>query len=211
MIKKILPFLLSIILIFLPSCGKNSEKIKLLEAEASQAFARKDLNRAEQLFNQIVEIENSVSTLVMLGKIHYYKKDFSKAEEYFQKASKEDNCNSIASYWLSKVNSLDVDSRDEAKKKLVEIATRIPNRWEVEYTLGTILESEGNVSDALSLYNQAASESAKLSLVYLKLGTVYKKAKQEKMASRYFEKARLLSEDNPDSLRFIETEIEKVK
>ncbi len=67
------------------------------------------------------------------------------------------------------------------------------------------------MQEALSLYDQAKAESAKLSLLYLRLGKIYYKAQRKEAASRYFEKARLISEEDPSSIKMIESEIDKEK
>nr|WP_167883952.1 hypothetical protein [Leptospira stimsonii] len=181
-----------------------------MQKDASAAYIRKDLNEALSLYNQILEIEpDSVSTLIMLGKIYYFKKDFDQSLEKFVEATKEDQCNTSAQYWRSKVESVRAENRKEAKERLNSILESIPSKWEVEYTLGTILESEGKIEEALFLYNHAAAESTKLALVYLRLGKIFKKAKRDKMAEQYFNRAKLLSEESPNSVRLIEAEIEK--
>ncbi|WP_061249903.1 tetratricopeptide repeat protein [Leptospira alstonii] len=192
------------------SCKKESEKLKSLQRDADLAYIKQDLNGALALFSQVLEIDSdSTRTMIMLGKIHYYKKDFEKAEEMFENAVNKDKCNSNAAYWLSKVQSLQSESRTEAKERLQLVINRIPNQWEVQYTLGTVLESEGKIEEAFSLYNQAKGESSKLALIYLRLGKIYQKAQSEEMADRYFQKARLISEENPDTAKMIESEINK--
>ncbi|MGJ4754342.1 tetratricopeptide repeat protein [Leptospira kmetyi] len=203
-------FLLSLIALQAHSCGKTNEKLSALQKEASAAYLRKDLNEALSLYNQILEIDsNSIATLIMLGKIHYFKKDFQNAAEMFEKAVDKDDQNVVARYWLSKIESMREDRRKESKESLGEIINNIPNRWEVQYTLGTILESEGKIEDALTLYNQATAESSKLALIYLRLGKIFKKANREQMAEQYFSKAKMLSEESPESHRLIQLEIEK--
>ncbi|MBM9576366.1 tetratricopeptide repeat protein [Leptospira sp. 201903070] len=200
--------LLILIVLTCLSCGKSKERLESLNKDASAAYIRKDLNEALSLYSQILEIEpNSVSTLIMLGKIHYFKKDFDQALEKFNDASKEDRCNATAQYWRSKIESLKIEYRQDAKERLYSVIKDIPSRWEVEYTLGTILESEGKIEDALSLYNQASAESSKLALVYLRLGKIFKKAKRDKMAEQYFNRAKILSEESSESSRLIEIEI----
>ncbi|RHX85452.1 tetratricopeptide repeat protein [Leptospira stimsonii] len=202
--------LLALIILACISCGNSKEKLEALNKDASAAYVRKDLNEALSLYNQILEIEpDSVSTMIMLGKIHYFKKNFDLSLEKFTEASEEDRCNATAQYWKSKVESLSVENRKEAKERLSSILGNIPSRWEVEYTLGTILESEGKIEDALSLYNHATAESSKLALVYLRLGKIFKKAKRDKMAEQYFNRAKLLSEESPNSAQLIDAEIEK--
>ncbi|WP_078128148.1 tetratricopeptide repeat protein [Leptospira alexanderi] len=192
------------------SCKKDSEKFKSLQRDADIAYVKQDLNGALSLYSQALEMDSdSIRTMIMLGKIHYYKKDFEKAEEIFQDAISKDKCNTNAAYWLSKIESLRNDNRTEAIERLESIINHIPNRWEVEYTLGTVLESEGKIQEALSLYDQAKAESVKLSLLYLRLGKIYHKAQRKEMASRYFEKARLISEEDPSSIKMIESEIDK--
>ncbi|AXR60322.1 tetratricopeptide repeat protein [Leptospira mayottensis] len=192
------------------SCKKDSEKFKSLQRDADTAYVKQDLNGALSLYSQALEMDSdSIRTIIMLGKIHYYKKNFEKAEEMFQDAVNRDKCNANAAYWLSKIESLHSDNRAEAKERLESIINHIPSRWEVEYTLGAILESEGKIQEALALYNQTKAESAKLSLLYLRLGKIYHKAQRKEMASRYFERARLISEEDPSLIKMIESEIDK--
>lgn len=205
--KTIQTLILFIFPAFFFRCGDDSEKIGSLQREAIEAYSKKDLNRAMQLYSQIEELDSSISNLIMLGKIYYYKKDFPKSKLFFEKAVNKDSCNATAKYWDSKLESLEDGKKENAKTKLSAIIAQIPNRWEVEYTLGSVLESEGKIPEALQLYNQATSETSKLALVYLKLGRIYKKAKQESMAKKYFAKAKFLAEDNPDSLRLVEAEL----
>ncbi|ANH02025.1 Tetratricopeptide repeat protein [Leptospira borgpetersenii str. 4E] len=192
------------------SCKKDSEKFDSLQRDADIAYVKQDFNGALSLYTQALEMNSdSIRTIIMLGKIHYYKKDFEKAEELFQDAVNKDKCDASAAYWLSKIESLRSDTRSEAKERLESIINHIPNRWEVEYTLGAVLESEGKIQEAISLYNQAKAESAKLSLLYLRLGKIYHKAQRKEMANRYFERARLISEEDPNSIKMIESEIDK--
>ncbi|WP_016760056.1 tetratricopeptide repeat protein, partial [Leptospira weilii] len=73
-------------------------------------YVKRDLNGALSLYSQALEMDSdSIRTMIMLGKIHYYKKDFEKAEEIFQDAVNKDQCNANAAYWLSKIESLRSD------------------------------------------------------------------------------------------------------
>ncbi|EMY76011.1 tetratricopeptide repeat protein [Leptospira weilii serovar Ranarum str. ICFT] len=194
------------------SCDKDSEKFKSLQRDADMAYAKQDLNGALSLYSQALKMDSdSTKTMIMLGKIHYYKRNFEKAEEMFEDAVNKDQCNANAAYWLSRVQSLQKENRTEVKESLQSIINRIPDRWEVQYTLGAVLESEGKIPEALSLYDQAKAESAKLALVYLRLGKIYRKAQREDMADRYFQKAKFLSEENPSSFKMIESEINKIQ
>ncbi|XDD50774.1 tetratricopeptide repeat protein [Leptospira sp. WS92.C1] len=206
---------LSLLIIFsltIHACGQAAEKLESLHKDAAAAYIRKDLNGALSLYNQILEIEpNSIPTLIMIGKIHYYKKEFDLALKTFSEAESKDSCNAIPQFWLAKIESTKTENRHEAKERLVSIIANSPSRWEAQYALGTILEAEGKIEDALSLYNEAAAESSKLALVYLKLGKIFKKANRDKMAQQYFDRARLLSDESPGSNRLIEAEIGKDK
>lgn len=204
------------ILIFITTstyfCKKESEELKSLKRDANIAYTKQDLNGALALFSQVLEMDSdSTNTMIMLGKIYYYKKDFEKAEEMFKNAASSGKCNSNAEYWLSKMQSLHGEDRAEVKERLESVIDNIPNRWEVQYTLGTLMESEGKIQEALSLYDQAQVESTKLSLLYLRLGKIYQKAQRKEMADRYFEKAKFISEENSNMSKMIESEINKAR
>ncbi|WP_061215585.1 tetratricopeptide repeat protein [Leptospira santarosai] len=192
------------------SCKKDSEKFESLQRDADTAYLKEDFNGAFSLYSQALEVDSdSIKTMITLGKIHYNKRNFEKAEEMFQDAIDKDKCNSNAVLWLSRIEIAHKNDRTKAKERLQSIVNRIPNRWEVEYTLGAILESEGNIEGAISLYNQAKVDSAKLSLLYLRLGKIYRKAQRKETADLYFERARLVSEEDPNLLQMIDSEIIK--
>ncbi|ASV12643.1 hypothetical protein B2G51_14390 [Leptospira santarosai] len=192
------------------SCKKDSEKFESLQRDADIAYLKEDFNGAFSLYSQALEVDSdSIKTMITLGKIHYNKRNFEKAEEMFQDAIDKDKCNSNAVLWLSRIEIAHKNDRTKAKERLQSIVNRIPNRWEVEYTLGAILESEGNIEGAISLYNQAKVESAKLSLLYLRLGKIYRKAQRKETADLYFERARLVSEEDPNLFQMIDSEIIK--
>ncbi|MDI7219204.1 hypothetical protein QMN07_17050 [Leptospira santarosai] len=192
------------------SCKKDSEKFESLQRDADIAYLKEDFNGAFSLYSQALEVDSdSIKTMITLGKIHYNKRNFEKAEEMFQDAIDKDKCNSNAALWLSRIEIAHKNDRTKAKERLQSVVNRIPNRWEVEYTLGAILESEGNIEGAISLYNQAKVDSAKLSLLYLRLGKIYRKAQRKETADLYFERARLVSEEDPNLLRMIDSEIIK--
>ncbi|AVQ12339.1 Tetratricopeptide repeat protein [Leptospira santarosai] len=192
------------------SCKKDSEKFESLQKDADIAYFKEDFNGAFSLYSQALEVDSdSIKTMITLGKIHYNKRNFEKAEEMFQDAIDKDECNSNAALWLSRIEIVHKKDKAKAKERLQSVVNRIPNRWEVEYTLGAILESEGNIEGAISLYNQAKVESAKLSLLYLRLGKIYRKAQRKETADLYFERARLFSEEDPNLFRMIDSEIIK--
>ncbi len=192
------------------SCKKDSEKFESLQRDADIAYLKEDFNGAFSLYSQALEVDSdSIKTMITLGKIHYNKRNFEKAEEMFQDAIDKDKCNSNAALWLSRIEIAHKNDRTKAKERLQSVVNRIPNRWEVEYTLGAILESEGNIEGAISLYNQAKVDSAKLSLLYLRLGKIYRKAQRKETADLYFERARLVSEEDPNLLQMIDSEIIK--
>lgn len=56
-------------------CKKESEELKSLKRDANIAYVKQDLNGALALFSQVLEMDSdSTNTMIMLGKIYYYKK-----------------------------------------------------------------------------------------------------------------------------------------
>lgn len=174
-------------------CSKNDQEVNELRKEAFKKFSDYKLERAKELFEKSLEIDsNHVPTLFMLGKIDYYKQDFTSSERNFEKLLNQRKCHPAGIYWLNKIRSLDATKRNEALKELLDLSSVLPNRWEVIYSLGTILEEEGRISDAIQLYQEAILEEKKLSTIYFRLERIYEKAGYPEEARKYSLKKKIL-------------------
>lgn len=174
-------------------CSKNNHEVNELRKEAFKQFSDYKLDRAKELFEKSLEIEsNHVPTLFMLGKIDYYQQNFTSSEINFEKLLTEKKCHPAGIYWLNKIRSLDESKRKEALKELQELSDILPNRWELIYSIGTVLEEEGRISEAIQLYQEAILEEKKLSPIYVRLEKIYEKAGYPEEARKYSLKKKLL-------------------
>ncbi|BDA77827.1 hypothetical protein LPTSP3_g07570 [Leptospira kobayashii] len=176
-------------LIMTQTCKTRKEEASKLREEAALKFTERKLNKAKELYSQSLDLDpDHEASLFMLGKIDFYNRDFPSAEKNFEAVVDEDECHSAGSYWLYKIKGLKAEERKTAIEKLSGLAKKLPNRWEVVYTLGTMLEEEGRIAEAIQLYQEAVNEETKLSLIYMRLGRIYEKADMKKMAERYNKK-----------------------
>ncbi len=178
--------------VFFDSCQSNKEEAENLRREAAKMFIEQKLNRAKELYQNSLDYEpNHAPTIFMIGKIEYYSKNLSAAEEQFDNLLSIDKCHPAGKYWYNKVKAINASKKDQSLKELLVLARELPNRWEVVYTVGTMLEEQGKITEAIELYNEAIADEQKLSLIYLRLNRIYEKAEMKSAAERYARKMKM--------------------
>lgn len=195
-------FIFSICLFFY-GC-KNKQEIQKKLEKAGSFYLEKDIDSALKLYNETLQMDGSnLQALMMSGKILFFKKDYERSLALFEKALKLDNKNLIVSYWVAKAESQIPGKKEFALNRLNAIIEISPSSIETQYVKATVLESEGKVQEAFRSYNQIIQEQNKITLVYLRLARVYKKAGMQDMSKKHLERAKILGVDSPEILDVI--------
>jgi len=181
---------LSFVLIF-PSSSqaqKRKSELKNLTArdyflEAMHSYCLSNPERAETLFRHALDIDpNLDAAWYYLGSIAEFKKDYTRAEEYYLKASAADSSNfwykaALADHYSSSGRNADAITIYE------EINQKFPKRMTPQslYLLGEYYMSEKKDSLAVTLYEKAIRLDPEYSPVHFSLAETYR------MSSRYYD------------------------
>lgn len=106
----------------------NPDNLDLKRAYAQSLFAADDTDKARAVFEELLEAEpNDLLALLRLSQIHRQQQDFSKAEEYAQRAARLDPSNLEVQY--NEVSLLEAQGKlKEAIARLKEILASIERR-----------------------------------------------------------------------------------
>ena len=148
----------------------------------------------EQILEQDPEFTNA---RIMLGKIHYFQKDFSAAVREFKQAHGTDPRSDNALFWLAKAQSLQEDTREAALRNLDLLLEHNSAHLEAWRIKGELHERRGEIREAIVAYSMAVSQSGEIARSAVRLGALYLQAGLDKKAEEHFAQARVLGVDNP--------------
>lgn len=171
------------VLLFLCVCGSRDEAL-ILFARGREAYEKKELTRAKELFQKALESDKSLhNSRLMLSKICYYERNFRGALDYQNEILDEEPNHVGALYWKAKTLLVDPERKNNKKNDSEALAclTRVleldGHHLLARSLLALLHEKNERYREALAEYRTLLLEEetlvsarANLSILYRRLG-----------------------------------------
>ncbi len=192
--KKFILIILAIAMV--NSCTKNSEESLKNYNEGLKAYSLFKMGRAEKLFQKAIKNDSSnLNAYLMVGKIRYFKKDYSSALKYIEEILVRDEKNTNGLYWKARIKMMQKPpAKEEAKRSLREVVKMDSHHLPARLLLALIYESSGENRKALDHYRLALADQTYLINARLNLATLYSRLGFPKKAKSELKKAKMLSD-----------------
>lgn len=193
-----------IFLAFICACSGNSTEASELYLKGNEAFYKQELKTAESYFNKsLLEDSSLLPAKIMLAKVYYFKKDFSRSLALLDEVLDDDADHVSALYWKARILAFSKNSGESGKnrsredtaiaclKKILEIdSTHINSR----NLLGLIYENQGNYQEALYEYKRALQEEKSMESIRSNLGGLYSRMGLSKKSAEEINRARAIAQ-----------------
>ena len=138
----------------------NPKSAPVLSLSITLALTENDLDKAQQLVQQLYAEDKSVETLKIYGKVAIFREDYQRAEAAFQEVVRQNPLDTDATSGLALALCEQGDA--EKCKRAVQYATsnlqKQSNNRDFLATLGWVLYRSGQVDDAFKVLQQSIAD-----------------------------------------------------
>jgi len=176
---------------------RSERDLKLTKAQcfanlATRYYQEDSADKAITVFNKALLIAPYHSnSLHDLGVIYFFKKDYTKAEQYLTACLKVEPTHYAANFFLGRV--YDEQGRlPEALEAYGKARSVQPGNLEIQFNIATVFQRMGRYQDALVTYDEMLKIAPDNPLVYHNLSVAYFNMKQYSQARAYLDKVKAL-------------------
>jgi len=209
--KRILPLIVLVLL----SCSCSKQKIsrEILEeyVEAKTLYIKGNLDQALPKFKAINnKAPRFSSNSFMLGKLHFFNKNYKEAEEIWAETLKRNPDHLDTIKWLSRLYLI----RDKAGKAESLVTGALGNSSEdpeLLILMGKIKRAQSKLSAAIEFYIKAQAFEEKIAEAHIDLAEIYREFGLDQKAEQELEKAVYLLGEESSLSRSIGFVLETIK
>lgn len=191
---RLLPLLL--IVLGLAACQKDSEftKEELIQFQQAQTLYRNQkFDDAKDILTKLIaQKPNNIEAGVLRAKIHFFTREYDKAEALLRNYRDNDDDNPYVLMWLGKTVAVQEKRNAEAIEIFRTIVQRDPENYLARYYLGRCLERDKKLKPALEQYYNALALEYELTRIHQHLGKLLTEMKMTNRAEHHLARVEML-------------------